>query len=192
MKRERVLCLAAALGMSLLIATRGAGDDKNVKVKKPDDKKPAVKAVKPAVNTPKIVINKPASKPVSSPANKDTAKVTQSNVTAKPAANVKPAGKTTPTVNAKPAPRVIPSPKAPVVSNVKPLPNTKPATNAKNINTNPTIRKPVEIAKPAVDRKVPSIAKSQPAIVKPSSNSNVKPATSKPIASRSIVQTKPA
>ena len=47
MKRQWILGLAAAVGVSLLSATPGSGDDKKVT----NDKKPATAASKPAAST---------------------------------------------------------------------------------------------------------------------------------------------
>ena len=61
MKREWILNLATAAGMSLLAAMPGFGNDKNLKQPTADANKPALKADKPLTKTDKV--SAPSTKP---------------------------------------------------------------------------------------------------------------------------------
>jgi len=177
MKRKWILRLAVTVGMALLAATPGFGDDKNAtNVKKPaaDAKKPAANVSKPATDAQKASAKNDRQIPnTTTPiANTKMLMGTKPVFTAKPVAIAKPA------VVAKPVPKVNAAANSKPVSNAKPAAITKGVVEVKQA----TIVKPVSNAKAVTNNKPVITARMPLANTKPASN--VKAASnSKPVAS---------
>jgi hypothetical protein len=187
MKRQWIFRLTVAVGVALLAARPGFGDDKNVtNIKKPatDAKKPAANPIKPATDAQKAF-----------PKNDQQIRSTTTPVTnIKPIANPKTATTAKPASNVKPTAIAKPAPKLNAVANSKPAPNAKPATTTNAVASvkQATTVKPVVNAKPVTDKKPAVTAKLVSPNTKPASNvkavSNSKPVTnSKPAADVKLV-----
>jgi hypothetical protein len=172
MKRQRLLCLAVVVGMALLAAKPGYGDDKNVKtvtnIKKPaaDVKKPASDVGKPAPNSEKTSGKKDRQMPNTVLPIANT----------KPAATAKPAPSVKPVASAKPAPIAKPAPKVSTAANPKPASIVKPLAAMKAVAAvkQATIVKPVTNAKTVASGK--PVITSKPALIAKPATPNAKPA----------------
>jgi hypothetical protein len=184
MKREWILGLATAAGMSLLIALPVFGGDKNVS----NIKKPTTDASKPVVNASQqpakgTTLSAKTTNPTTD-VKKNNEKQTQTvsktpspTITAKPEVNVKPAAK----VNLMTVPK--PSMKIKNVSSVKPASETKAMPGSKTITAAKpaTFVKPVDETKPASSVKTPVNAKPALSNEKPAAKAKTKPVVAKPV-----------
>jgi hypothetical protein len=190
MKRDWILSLATAAGMSLLTAMPGFGGDTTpTNIKKPTDvKKPAVQTAKPATTSQKLSVksDKPVvqNKKTVQKKEQSTSKMTSLKVNSKPVASVKTPTITKPpfvamskvTIGSPAKSTSVPSAKPAMIvkstTTPKVIPATKPAPVAKKVDA-----KPVAVAKPVVN------AKSAPAIAKPAQKLNVKPVSNSKLVS---------
>jgi hypothetical protein len=177
MKREWILGLATAAGMSLLTALPVFGSDKNVS----NIKKPSTDASKPVVNASQqsakgTTLSAKTANPTTDvkknneKKNQTVSKAPTPTITSKPEVNVKPAAK----VNLVTVPK--PSMKIKTVSNVKPASEMKAMPGAKTV----TAAKPATFVKPVVETKpVTNVKTSENA--KPAAKAKTKPVVVKPI-----------
>jgi hypothetical protein len=196
MKREWILGLATAAGMSLLTALPIFGSDKAVSnIKKPstDASKPVVIASQQPVKgtnlsaktiNPTTDVKKTTEKKNTEKKSETVGKVTSSaTVNAKPAVNVKPVTKTNPVANVKPAMKIN------TVSNVKPASDMKSMSGSKTV----TAAKPAAFVKPVVETK--PVANVKTSVNAKPATSNEKPvlkAKAKPAIAKPITMSKPA
>jgi hypothetical protein len=193
MKREWILGLATAAGMSLLAAMPVFGGDKIVmNIKKPgtDTNKPVVNVSKQTTKGDNLSAksNNPASDVKKSSEKKDQSvnKITQPAVNAKAVVNSKPANEVKPAAIVQNTPKSNPAVNVKTASNVKPAPSVKLVTVAKPA----TFVKPIVNTKSVTNEKKPVIAKPASLIEKTGSKAKVKRAViSKPITMNKPVAT---
>jgi hypothetical protein len=185
MKREWILGLATAAGMSLLAAMPIFGGDSGVtNVKKPvaDTNKPVVIVIKPAVkgdklsaksNNPALVMKKTTEKKEQPVRNMTTAKVNvvKPAVSVMPVANAKSMTTTKVTSNVKSSPKIQTVASSKSISDGKITVGTKTVTAAKPA----VLVKPAVTTKPVVSSKATENSKPMPATTKPALKSNGKP-----------------
>jgi len=177
MKREWILGLATAAGMSLLTALPVFGGDKILS----NIKKPSTDAAKPVVNASQqpakgTTLSAKTTNPTTDvkknneKKNQTVSKTPTPTITAKPEINVKPAAK----VNLVTTPK--PSMKIKTVSNVKPASEMKAIPGSKTV----TAAKPATFVKPIAETKpVTNVKTSENA--KPAPKAKTKPVIAKPI-----------
>jgi hypothetical protein len=176
MKREWILGLATAAGMSLLTALPVIGGDKNVS----NIKKPSTDASKPVV----IVSQQPVkgtklSAKTTNPTTDVKKSIENKTVTAKPVVDVKPAAKVSPVTKAKPSMKIQTVASVKPASDMKAMPGSKTVTAAKPAT--PFV-KPVVETKPVANVKTSVNAKPIPSNEKPAAKPKTKPVLAKPIA----------